>query len=403
MRKKKEKHEEPTYAKATNKNTRNKSTTQHSILQKHETRLEEFKKKNERIASLDLKNKGITKEIDKLEKEVSFMKLNQEYYGEVYSKLEKLQQEHSENERARKNISSGDDLIQYLLESSHMIMTYVNLEEQEGKLLMGSEHSEIEADQLNKLSSEKKDIVDEYLGKFQKNYVSTRHMFDKYASTCTTCNETYAIEHGFLVCPNCGSCKPTVEISGELSFKEMQDYDYRPQFTYDKMTHLEDWLRRFQAKENRVIPQEVLDKVILEAQKERVKDLTTLTEDKVKRYLKKLGLNEYYDNVIGIINRINGRPPFTLTVEIEDKIKTMFQQIQEPFEKHKPKNRKNFLSYSYTLHKMFQIIGLHEFSRYFPLLKSADKLRQQDETFKKVVAEMASKDKTVNWVFYPSI
>jgi hypothetical protein len=129
----------------------------------------------------------------------------------------------------------------------------------------------------------------------------------------------------------------------------------------------------------------------------------TLTEDKVKKYLKKLNLNEYYDNVIAIINRLNKRPPFTLTTELEEKIKSMFRQIQEPFEKHKPKNRKNFLSYSYTLHKFFQILNLHEFCKYFPLLKSNDKLRQQDEIFKKIVAEMAMKDKTVNWVFYPSI
>jgi hypothetical protein len=209
--------------------------------------------------------------------------------------------------------------------------------------------------------------------------------------------------NGFLVCNACGICRNTLETHEDLSYKEMQDYDYRPQFTYDKMTHLEDWLRRFQSKENRIIPQEVLDKVILEAKKERVIDLSLLTEDKVKKYLKKLNLNEYYDNIIGIINRINGRPPFTLTTEIEEKIKTMFQQIQEPFEKYKPNNRKNFLSYSYTLHKFFQILGLDEFSKYFPLLKSADKLRQQDEIFKKVVAEMALKDKSINWKFYPSI
>ena len=81
----------------------------------------------------------------------------------------------------------------------------------------------------------------------------------------------------------------------------------------------------------------------------------------------------------------------------------MFMQIQDPFEKHKPPKRKNFLSYSYVLHKFFQILGLHEFAKYFPLLKSADKLRQQDEIFKKIVRDMALTDQSVKWVFYPSI
>jgi len=158
-----------------------------------------------------------------------------------------------------------------------------------------------------------------------------------------------------------------------------------------------------QCAENRVIPQEVLDKVILQAKKEKVQNLNLLTEDKVKKYLKRLNLNEYYDNIIGIINRINGRPPFKLTTEVETKVKMMFQQIQKPYEKYKPSGRKNFLSYSYCIHKLFQILGLHEFSTYFPLLKSVDKLRQQDDIFKKIVAEMSEQDKSVKWVFYPSV
>ena len=111
-------------------------------------------------------------------------------------------------------------------------------------------------------------------------------------------NEILTIgKNSFMVCHSCGLCKPTIEQANELSYKEMQDFDYRPQFTYDKRSHLEDWLRRFQSKENRSIPQEILDKVILESQKERISDLNTLTEEKIKRYLKRLSLNDYYDNL----------------------------------------------------------------------------------------------------------
>jgi hypothetical protein len=84
-------------------------------------------------------------------------------------------------------------------------------------------------------------------------------------------------------------------------------------------------------------------------------------------------------------------------------LRQMFLQIQEPFEKHKPKDRKNFLSYSYVLHKFFQILSLPEYTKYFTLLKSPDKLRQQDEIFRKIVGEMAAQDTTVKWVFIPSI
>jgi hypothetical protein len=401
MRKKKDKHEEPVYAKNSSKHNQ-RSKSKHSILHKHDQRVAEFRNKDERIKTIDTKLRNLEKEMDKLSKTLALAP-NTEISMAIAKQLQILENEIQQLKEKRSVIVSGQDEIDYLLDSAFLIAKYSELELQEHEILLKATTTQEDTAKLNSVSYQKAQIIDEYLLKFEDNHISNLNTFIKNNTICPECNVYFQIEAGFLVCPDCGLCQSTLDSNGDLSFKEKQDYDYRPQFTYDKMTHLEDWLRRFQAKENRVIPQEILDKVILEAKKERMKDLNQLTEEKVKRYLKKLNLNEYYDNVIGIINRINGRPPFTLTTEIEEKIKTMFQQIQEPFERHKPANRRNFLSYSYCLHKFFQILGLQEFSRYFPLLKSADKLRQQDDIFKKVVSEMATKDKSVNWVFYPSI
>jgi hypothetical protein len=397
MRKKKERHEEPKYSKKFNNTGKTKSKNQHSILHKHEQRLLEFKNKNERIKQLNIKIKNIQKDIENLK---SNSELNEDL---KIHKITKLEYDLEYTIKNKNNIESGEDEQNYLLESSSLIMKYLQLDSQESELLNIENPTDENTNELNKIVSEKNTITDEYLQKFETNYVSKKNIYIKNYSLCPLCGYDMEVYQGFLSCISCGHCEKTIECHNELSYKEMQDYDYRPQFTYDKMSHLDDWIKRFGAKENRVIPQEVLDKVILEAKKERLKDLNLLTEEKVKRYLKKLDLNEYYDNVIGIINRINGRPPFKLTVEVEDKIRKMFQQIQEPYEKFKPSNRRNFLSYSYCLNQMFKILGLHEFAKYFPLLKSADKLRQQDEIFKKIVEEMAKTDKSVNWVFYPSI
>jgi hypothetical protein len=373
-------HGEPTYSKRFT-SQKNKSKSHHSILQKHEKKLLEFKEKKKQINQLQ-------HQIDRLQN----AKQHKESHKEQMNELE----------NHMKTLLSDEDEFDYLLDSSFLIMTYAELEKQEDKLL-NSESASQNIDELNAIIKQKADITHEYLSKFDPHNSSLKHLIDFTANICKQCSVYMTFEEGFLVCSLCGHCISTVDASGDLSYKEMQEYDYRTQFTYDKKSHLEDWIRRFQSKENRVIPQDVIDKVILETKKERLKDLNLLTEEKVKRYLKRLGLNEYYDNVIGIINRINNRPPFKLTAEIERKIKMMFQQIQEPYEKHKPPSRRNFLSYSYCLHKFFQILGLHEFAKYFPLLKSADKLRQQDEIFKKIVAEMATKDKSINWLFYPSI
>lgn len=400
MRKKRATHSEPIHG---NKGA-TRSKGHNSILNRHEEKLALFDKKEDRLKSIDARIKTLNREIDKTKKDRSYKQLNQEESYDACIKINRLETELQNIESEKVFIASGEDVVNYLLDSSWIINDFITLQKRETELLSIQDPDEHVVGELNDIMKRKGELTDSYLIKFDPEYVSVKKTFHTESSICDECNEYYQVDSGFLICPECGKCVTNgVETTGDLSYKEMQDYDCRPQFTYDKLSHLEDWLRRFQAKENRTIPQEVLDKVVLEAKKERIKDLGILTEEKVKKYLKKLELNEYYDNVIGIINRINGRPPFNLTPEIENKVKMMFQQIRAPFENHKPKGRKNFLSYSYTLHKFFQILGLHEFAKYFPLLKSADKLRQQDEIFKKIVAEMAEKDKSIKWVFYPSI
>ena len=402
MRKKRDTHGEPTYSKRVT-NNKNKSKSHHSIMHKHEARLNEFKNRDERLRTLDTKIKTLETTLKRQNEEFLRKQLNRISTSEVSDLIRVNSASLIELKRQREYVASGQDEIDYLLESSAMMMEYLKIEQEESQLLNLKELSEVDNFELNDLYQRKSMLIDTYLGKFEPDQHIQKRYYNKDSVICSECKVTLTVDKSFLVCPSCGICSHTVEQATELSYKELQDFDYRPQFTYDKLTHLDDWLKRFQAKENRSIPQEILDKILLEANKERIQDLNTLTEEKIKRYLKKLNLNDYYDNVIGIINRINGRPPFTLTSEIEDKIKTMFQQIQDPYEKFKPSGRKNFLSYSYTLHKFFQILGLHQFAKYFPLLKSTDKLRQQDDIFKKIVGYMSEKDPTTKWVFYPSI
>jgi hypothetical protein len=396
MRKKKDTYSLPTYSK-NNGDYNKKSKSNHSILHKHNRRLNDFHNKKERLKIIKNKINNIKSEISKLNDKLLKNNSNYKIANEIYEYQTKL----INLEKEKVLIESGEDEINYLLESCSIINEYISVEKREHELLNMKNLSQDNNSELNIISEKKNELINLYLTKFEPGYFKMNYKKEK--PFCENCLIEYNVNNSFLVCPECGICKQTVEQANELSYKEQQELDYRPQFTYEKLTHLEDWLRRFQAKENRSIPQEILDKVILEANKERIQDLNSLTEDKIKKYLKRLNLNDYYDNVIAIINRINGRPPFTLTAEIQDKIKLMFQQIQDPYEKYKPKTRKNFLSYSYTLHKFFQILGLHEFAKYFPLLKSTDKLRQQDDIFKKIVVYMSETDKSIKWVFYPSI
>ena len=97
-----------------------------------------------------------------------------------------------------------------------------------------------------------------------------------------------------------------------------------------------------------------------------------------------------------IISRLSGLPPPVIDRDTEDKLRKMFRMIQIPFENHRPKDRINFLSYSFVLHKFCQLLELDEFIKCFPLLKSRDKLRQQDNIWKGICTDL-------KWEYYPSI
>ena len=151
-----------------------------------------------------------------------------------------------------------------------------------------------------------------------------------------------------------------------------------------------------QAKESATPDQEVVDLLLLELKKDRITNVKDVTPHRIKGYLKKLRLNKQYEHIPALINKLCGLPPPVITKELEEKLVRMFEDIQNPFEKHCPKTRKNFLSYSYTLHKMCQLLGEDHLLPCFPLLKSREKLYLQDTIWKGICKEM-------RWRFYPSL
>jgi hypothetical protein len=155
-------------------------------------------------------------------------------------------------------------------------------------------------------------------------------------------------------------------------------------------------LSQFQAKESTEISDEIIELIKSELRKQRFKYLDYTKIDQVQKILKKLKLNDFYEHIAFIISKITGKPAPSINRETEETLKKMFDKIQEPFEKHCPKDRINFLSYSYVLHKFFQLLELDDYVKCFPLLKSRQKLRIQDEIWKKICYDC-------DWEFYPSV
>ena len=213
---------------------------------------------------------------------------------------------------------------------------------------------------------------------------------------CNKCGieKTLYMSEGKMICNKCGDESFILIDSDKPSYKEPpREISY---FAYKRINHFNEWLAQFQAKESTDIPQEVYNQIISELKKERIEDMKTLTPPKLREILKKLKKNKYYEHVPHIINRLNGEPPPTISRETEEELRRMFKEIQVPFHKFCPKSRKNFLSYSYVLHKFVQLLELDEFTECFILLKSREKLHQQDQIWKDICNYL-------KWEFIPSV
>jgi hypothetical protein len=128
--------------------------------------------------------------------------------------------------------------------------------------------------------------------------------------------------------------------------------------------------------------------ILLEIKKQKITNMADLTYERLRAILKKLRVHKFYEHVAFLLNRLNGRPIPHFSAALEDKLRALFCQIQVPFLKHAPPTRKNFLSYSFVLHKMMELLEQDQFLPSFPFLKSRDKLSAQDAIWKNICAEL---------------
>jgi len=213
---------------------------------------------------------------------------------------------------------------------------------------------------------------------------------------CSLCGEEmiFSSNEALFNCPVCGNQEFILMDSDRPSYKDPpRETSY---YAYKRINHFNELLAQFQAKESTDIPTDVFDNILLELKKERITDMSGLKIPKLREILRKLKYNKYYEHIPTIIYRLNGKSAQIMSREIEEKLRHMFKEIQPSFQKHCPKNRRNFLSYHYVLYKFCELLEMDEFLHCFPLLKNRDKLYQQDKIWQLICREMG-------WEFLRSI
>ena len=293
---------------------------------------------------------------------------------------------------------TGDDITEYYLTNGELLSDYysnkkeVKSDSTEG-ILSFFQSDEVKDDMEDERVNKTK-LFNQYLCNIDDTTLNIK--YSDYAITkCKACDEFLTLNpvSGVLGCPLCGSAEDV------LIFSEKGSYNDPPKeanyFAYKRINHFNEWLAQFQAKETTELPPSIYKDVHGEFKKYKFNKDTDISYKQMREILKTLNYNKYYEHIPHLINALSGKKAPTLSRKAEETLRSLFKDIQVPFMNNCPPNRKNFLSYSYVLHKFCELLEYDELLIYFPLLKSREKLQQQDQIWGKICSEL-------KWQYIPS-
>lgn len=310
--------------------------------------------------------------------------------SKIKSKIKELRNEIFNHDKKVKEKTN------YFLNAYDLIEKYHDMDENQMKTKMNiinffnkKKNTETE----NKLSN-KKQLLDEYI--YITNNYDAKSSLTNNNIICINCNINMVLskKSDFMICIQCGQLENNL-IECDINKNLLNDC-YGKSSIYQRKNHFKEWLNQLQARETIEIPQDVIDKIIIELKNNNITNLATIEITLIKKILKKIHLSKYYENAFHIIYLINGLQPPILTIHIEKKLIEYFKMIEEPFQMYKKKERKNILRYSYILYKLCELLELDQFLSYFSLLKNRNKLMEQDQIWKMICNHL-------NWQFIPSI
>ena len=327
--------------------------------------------------------------------------------GQLENKLTRLKQKLDSKQ-------NEDRLYDYLLDTGDVLFDYYNLQDKisqghttsisqwtkrkPGDVLSALETAEaidnnVELEVVKPKGKQSEPInrdmlLDKYLHIINPEYVKKKSEVDDMTGECMDCGSDmmFSQNEAMLYCTECGMTEFILIDSDRPSYKDPpRESSY---YAYKRINHFNELLAQFQAKGSADIPQDVLEQIINELKKQRITDFKVIKYRQMREILRKLKMNRQYDHIPYIISRLNGSIAPIMNRETEEKLRHMFKEIQPSFQKHCPKNRRNFLSYSYVLYKFCELLELDDFLDSFPLLKNRDKLYQQSKVWQCICEEM---------------
>ena len=282
-----------------------------------------------------------------------------------------------------------DELSDYYLDNGLLLNEYYSNSEDVQKLDKGilNFFRNVEEDGNDTQITTRKDTLNKYLSNVDDKILAPQFT-DKKMDRCVKCNSKLAYDEieGHLICNKCGYSEVIIIVNEKGSYTDQpREANY---FAYKRINHFNEWLAQFQAKGTTELPDTIYIDVYEELDKDINRSINSINTVSIRNILKRLNYNKYYEHIPHITNILSGNKPPSMTADHEEQLRIMFRNIQEPFEKNKPKERLNFLSYSFCLYKFCELLGYDHLLCNFPLLKSREKLHQQDIIWKKICYDL---------------
>lgn len=152
-----------------------------------------------------------------------------------------------------------------------------------------------------------------------------------------------------------------------------------------------EFITKLEGNERTRIPEAAKNKLLqicLQHGYEPQQDPTPITYNLVQGFLRQSGYPHLFENTVQIIGLLTERQTPSFTSEQKEELLFYFRSIQEPFNRHKPAKRKNFLAYSFVTFKLCELLGHTQFFYFLPLLKADDNRIQADRVWAKICRDL---------------
>lgn len=213
-------------------------------------------------------------------------------------------------------------------------------------------------------------------------------------SICVDCNTEMTINQrqSTYVCQLCYRVAPYTCMNNVG--QKCEEASARPHTEYHRKAHFSSYVKQFQAKENKDVPDSVIDTVTNDLKKMQLPADGIHRISTIRNVLQKHRLGTFYENLTQIWCRVNNRSAPYLTPEQEKQLYDMFDEIQEPYERHNSL-RTNFVFYPYIFRKFCELQGYTHITEFLTRVKSRKRMGDNELLWKLICADL-------QWEFTPT-